>query len=114
MSRLEFVPLVLAVASALGLIGKALAVCPQRFERLALGLRHIRGDANRANNRVFAALLVKARVAGSARQTRQDRHAANDATDDRDVAVQLTRRVADHDIEFRAAATVRTVVTADT
>ena len=83
------------------------------FEARAIGCRQVGGEPGADDRRVGRALLVEAERLGAARQRRHGVEPGDDSPDQRDVAVEVARGVADHCIKFAAGAGIGRQVAAD-
>ncbi len=72
----------------------------------ALGGGHVGGDARADDRRALLGIGVETEIAGAARQGGHRLDPVDDAADQSDVAVEMPRRLADHRIEFGAAARI--------
>src|SRR5439155_18329077 len=77
------------------------------FERGAFGNGNIRVDTNGFDGHTLLRFFVKAERTSAAGQSREKFDSFHDTPKERHVAVELARRMARDDVEFRASAAVR-------
>src|SRR5690242_2440536 len=97
-------PRVGARAALLEHCGKSFAVGSQRFEPGTFGGRQFASQPDPLNRNSLPGFFVEAERAGAARHRRKQLHAVDYATNQCDVAVEVTWRLADHGIELAAVA----------
>ena len=76
------------------------------FQVCALGEGNIRGDTNGLERKALLGFFVETHRAGASWQGREQLHPLHDAPQQSDVPIQVARRMANHDIQFGAAAAV--------
>src|SRR5207342_3583049 len=104
MPRGPLVPLVAAIAARFHQLGESRRVRAQQLQRHAVVFRYLRCKADRLDRGALFGLLVETERTGAARQHREQFDALDNAAHHGDVAVELARRLAGHDVQLGAVA----------
>jgi len=97
-------------APRLGVGEKRRGVGTQHFQLGALRRRHIRGEPQGLERRALLRVLVEAERPAAAGHHREPLHAGHHAPEQRDIAIQVSRRLAYYHVQLGTAATIHIVV----